>query len=116
MKLRHATALTLLGWYLLMPPMLGGNPPIYPSARPDLAAPLEKWLVTDTFDSASQCRTALASVLEVPKNLDVEKLTAQQVAQIKESKKGTWASSYQCVASDDPRLKGKKLTIVPASN
>src|SRR5258708_33138358 len=116
MKPRHAAALAVVGWYLMEPPMLGGNPPIYEPPRPDLSAPLERWIVDDTFDTASQCRAALASVREVPENLDVRRLTAEQFAQIQASKKGLWASSDQCVASDDPRLTGKKLTIVPESN
>ncbi|HXR23889.1 MAG TPA: hypothetical protein VN742_00920 [Candidatus Binataceae bacterium] len=112
MKPRHAATLALVGWYLMMPPMLGGNPPIYETPRPDLGAPLERWTVADTFDTASQCIAALASVREVPKNLDARTLTAEQLAQMQKSKKGLWASSDQCVVSDDPRLKGKKLTIV----
>ena len=116
MSLRHATALALVGWYLMMPPMLGGNPPIYETPRPDLNAPLGSWLVAEVFDTAAQCNEALATDREVPPNLDVRKLTAKQFAEIQNSKKGLWASSDRCVASDDPRLKGQNLTFVPPSN
>lgn len=115
-KPRHATTLAPVVWYLMEPPILGGNPPIYETPRPELSAPLESWMVDDTFNTASQCGAALASVREVPGNLDVRKLNAEHLAQIQTSKKGPWPSSEQCVASDDPRLKDTKLTIVPTSH
>jgi hypothetical protein len=37
MKPRHATALALVSWYLIMPPPLASNP-----NKPDLSAPLFK--------------------------------------------------------------------------
>jgi hypothetical protein len=115
MKFRHATQLALVVWYLMDPPMLGGNPPIYDSPRPNPSAPLEEWIVFDTFDTASQCREALASIREIPRNLDLKKLTTEQLIEVQKSKKGLWANSNRCVASDDPRLKGKKLTFAAPS-
>jgi hypothetical protein len=38
MKPRHAAALALVGWYLMVPPPMDGNP-----QTPDLSAPLSKW-------------------------------------------------------------------------
>jgi hypothetical protein len=104
MKTRHAAALALVGWYLMVPPMLGGNPPIHPTPQPDVNAPLGSWLVVDVFDTAAQCKVALASVREVPSNLNARKLTAKQLTEIQKSQKGFWASSNRCVASNDPRL------------
>jgi hypothetical protein len=88
MKPRHAAALALVGLYLMMPPMLGGNPPIYKTPRPDINAPLGSWLVADVFDTAAHCNAALATDREVPPNLDMRKLTAKQFVEIQKSEKG----------------------------
>jgi hypothetical protein len=111
MKVRHAAALALVGWYHRCSV---GILPIHETPRPDVNAPLGSWLVADVFDT--QCKAALADVRETPRNPDIRKLTAKQLAEIQESKKELWASSDRCVASDDVRLKGTKLTIVRPSN
>jgi hypothetical protein len=90
--------------------------PIHETLRPDLNAPLESWLVANIFDTAAQCKAALADVREMSRNPDIRKLTAKQLAEIQESKKELGASSDRCVASEDERLKGKKLTIIRPSN
>jgi hypothetical protein len=113
MKLRHAAALALVGWYHRCSV---GILPIHETPRPDLNAPLESWLVADVFDTAAQCKAALADVREMSRNPDIRKLTAKQLAEIQESKKELGASSDRCVASEDVRLKGKKLTIIRPSN
>jgi hypothetical protein len=53
-KLRHAAALTLVGWYLMVPP-----------SRPvvDLDAPLRKWTVLGATESRSVTRGARISLL-----------------------------------------------------
>jgi hypothetical protein len=98
MKPRHAAALALVGWYLMMPP-------IDPASRfgsgateqqADLKAPLYAWWITDTFDDLDQCKAAIASM--TPKTTG-----------------GYW-SHIQCISSEDLRLKGKRLQFVPGSN
>src|SRR5208337_304353 len=49
MKLHHAGALALVGWYLMVPP-LG------PDGWWDRSAPLPKYKVMDSFDTAKECR------------------------------------------------------------
>jgi hypothetical protein len=55
MKLRHAAALALVGWYLMMPPTSPPN-----SFTINEAAPLSKWYLIESFDSAESCKRALA--------------------------------------------------------
>ena len=87
MKLRHATALALVGWYLMVPPMNSwpGLPWI------DRDAPLSRWTTSAMFDSAKDCEIARekhehAYALAVKSTID---------------------DGAVCIASDDPRFKGK---------
>lgn len=66
MKLRHAAALALVGWYLMTPPIyeVTTNSPEsvkmgdkFYEVRP--SAPLGVWEVTASFDSADACQAAL---------------------------------------------------------
>jgi hypothetical protein len=91
-KLRHGTALALAGWYLIAPPVkpcpgeCGAD-----RQQIDLRAPLSRWQLIESFDSAEIC-----------KQYEVElKLTA--------STNIAWTRAHQseCIASDDPRLKEK---------
>jgi hypothetical protein len=54
MKLRHAAALALVGWYLLEPPFIK-----LPNGKYDaqIDAPLGKWFHFASFDEASDCET-----------------------------------------------------------
>jgi hypothetical protein len=77
MKLRHAAALALVGWYLMVPPQtrtwwIGEE-------RYDDAAPLNRWTIEQSFDKAELCEAA---------------------------RQATQAGHAVCVATDDPRLKG----------
>ncbi len=45
MKLPHAAALALVGWYLMLPP------------KQDIQAPIAKWRIVGNYDSADQCFT-----------------------------------------------------------
>jgi hypothetical protein len=51
MKLRHAAALALVGWYLLMPPAKHNGMPA--------DVPLSRWRNFGAFDSAAQSESAL---------------------------------------------------------
>src|SRR5216684_1321041 len=99
MNLRHAVALALVGWYLMTPPTescdgTGGHP-----CR---ESPLRNWTTEKTFNSASACNKARASNYEKFK------------AYLGNEPRNTWWEavlmqdfSAKCIASDDPRLKGK---------
>jgi len=67
MKLRHTAALALVGWYLMMPPLVEKPVPHDPSltmkenddALVDTRAPLSKWMNLRSFDFAPQCYAAI---------------------------------------------------------
>ena len=95
---RHAAALALLGWYLMVPPLV--NAPY----KIDMEAPLTSWKVYQTLDTAEECNKALLSAQAQYKH------TAS--APVGSIKKGTRAFALQmtfaqCVSSDDPGLKAK---------
>jgi hypothetical protein len=48
MNLRHAAALALMGWYLMVPPFSALN-------TPDPYAPLNKWRVVHSFETSNEC-------------------------------------------------------------
>jgi hypothetical protein len=50
MKIHRATALALVGRYLMLPP-------------PDTTAPFANWYTEGSFDSAAQCKAALDSLI-----------------------------------------------------
>jgi hypothetical protein len=88
MKPRHAASLTLVGWYLLIPPHLHWNSQ-HVTFSSD--APLREWKVAQPFDEAWTCdRTLMQNVVECG-TCPLESL---------------WLSA-QCIASDDSRLKEK---------
>jgi len=75
MKVRHAAALALIGWYLMAPP--SSLPTISSQGleiKEDATAPLSKWKSVGTFLTQKEC--------------DAHRVGA-----------------FRCVASDDPRLK-----------
>jgi hypothetical protein len=85
MRPRHAAALALVGWYLMIPPSVSGGF--------DSAAPLGKWFVYSSYDSAHEC--------EGSKFLNHEALK-QRNDHLKDA-----FEHAQCIATDDPRLKDK---------
>ena len=73
-----------------------------------LRAPLSEWFLSESFDTAQECQrvrekkynegsSAMHDLLKSERHPD-DGPRAQYIAQ------QTW---YQCIASDDPRLKGK---------
>jgi hypothetical protein len=119
MKSRHAVALALVGWYLLLPPIISGpltNGQI--GRKLSDGEPYSRWKAWGSYDSASECeaqrqllfsrsaaeagKIASASgcgsaagcdpiVPNSPTTLKGLELVRQMVA--------------ECIASDDPRLK-----------
>jgi hypothetical protein len=87
MNLRHATALAFLGWYLMVPHN-GPNEPI------------SEWYHAGSFDTAERC-TAL---LQWEKTDDYSKQA--QGTPIEKQEYQNALKDAQCVATDDPRLKG----------
>ena len=128
MNLRHAAALALVGWYL-MTPMPELDPGTHlPDGKPNMRAPLRYWTNQGSFDSAKECKAELESDIklhiQVAAQIRKEHRGEQQEAEEEEHDdrlanlpKGfnrglrgyglTAAIGAQCVATDDPRLKGE---------
>jgi hypothetical protein len=85
MNFRHAAALALIGWYLLVPLRENDN-----SAKLRADVPLGDWVYVSSFDTAKECREAGAKEAQ---------LYAKDPLEADEYE--TW----QCISSDDPRLK-----------
>jgi hypothetical protein len=121
-KIRHAAALVLVGWYLMMPPFYRVSGLIFKSRvrlEPDEAskfmedpfnpfqtlevysqAPIGDWSIESSYDLADTCEAAKIKDQGDsgwPEKREDIYLRLQSLRQ-HESK---------CVASDDPRLKGQ---------
>jgi len=107
MKLRHAAALALVGWYLTMPPV---NPVDERAARlnsdgymksgkwtVELNAPLVQWTIDERFDTTSGCEVARTRLPGPFASQDGTFEKAYYKA----------AKAARCIATDDPRLKSK---------
>jgi hypothetical protein len=113
MKLSHAAALALVGWYLMVPP---DHPRLdNPNDRPfawQSSAPLRAWQIVESFDSATDCKRGAQEILD-------RQISAfnywEQYKTVKERKSEAGKKVLQdfarynnavCIATDDPRLKG----------
>jgi hypothetical protein len=92
MKQRHAVAFALVGWYLMVPPSEDAN-------HIDPSVPLPKWVVLRAFDTAAACDEAQDQLRYRVSRLNLQIPVALAASEA--------AEFSQCVASDDPRLKGK---------
>jgi hypothetical protein len=103
MKPRHAAALALVGWYLMVPPLRHGKPTGADAVGPE--APLSVWQNMGSFDTAADCYKDLHSIRirhEAGKDLQGDNLPADLKAEFL-----ALDSDALCIATDDPRLKGK---------
>ncbi len=91
MKLRHATALALVGWYLMLPPS---------KLSPTIAykAPLNTWQLIRSFDTADDCEDFRGTFFENSKEQRALGLLNPAFRDY---------MFAECVASDDTRLKEK---------
>jgi len=90
MNLRHAAALALVGWYLMVPP------PNY------IGIPMANWPRRAVFDSKAQCESVFAVHVKRPGGGTV--LLPYKNPFPDYDPNWNWP---QCVSSDDPRPKEK---------
>jgi hypothetical protein len=90
---RHVVALALVGWYLMMPPLR------------ELQAPLSRWRIYKAFDTAEACEHELVAEQRWVKSGSKDRKVLTYSQDGKEQYFDGLAG--QCVATDDPRLKGK---------
>ncbi|MGD0076804.1 MAG: hypothetical protein ABSD31_21115 [Candidatus Binataceae bacterium] len=96
MNFRHAAALAAVGWYLMVPPF--GNGDFKENA------PISQWSTDTSFDTAKECEDYRVAVnkktqADLPPHGSKPTDSAQAFA--------VKMLLGQCIASDDPRLKGK---------
>jgi hypothetical protein len=84
-KLRHAAALALVGWYLMVPP--------YDGDQIHFDAPLSKWEVYSGEDSGRACEET-----------KVDQWKREVAAHEKDDTLKRRLVHSQCISSDDPRL------------
>ena len=103
MNLRHAAAFALVGWYLMVPSMMDCVG--VAQCRP---RPVSKWTIERSFDTAADCQEsadrlqqeAIGELTQAAKRWkDGHLLTVPEAA-------SAASGNAQCIASDDPRLKG----------
>jgi hypothetical protein len=110
MTLRHAAAVALVGWYLMVPPLLP------PSASRDRwavnsGAPLGQWETLSSHDTADACTSAAVeyrTYIQTQRRKNLAKYHVQPRDEDGNVAAADLANSLsQCVATDDPRLKEK---------
>jgi hypothetical protein len=110
MNLRHTAALALVAWYLIKPPVESCFGALNGHRCAEVA--LTKWEIQDTFDSRDRCETHLAHVKEKGQSYTSQYLRNEPTAKrvdFYQADLMTWDAA-QCIASDDPRLKGARLS------
>ncbi len=98
MKPRHAAALALVGWYLMVPPIgLDG--------MPDAKAPLSRWTIglMGSYDTARACKDRKLKDLDAAADYGKKHPELWDDPATRKMKDSRWEE--QCIASDDPRLK-----------
>jgi hypothetical protein len=90
MNLRHAAALVPVRWYLMAPPPDRKDEQSY-RVHWATAAPLSQWETASSYDSARECERSFQARL------------AHAEEDSPEAAK--FVGAFQCIASDDPRLK-----------
>ena len=102
MSLRHAAALALVGWYLLMPPIdMEGE-----KAKVDGSVPLSQWYhgarVYETQSACEEENAKLRAIAESHKNW-----IGPSGSVAAANDRYVLLTNQRCIATDDPRLKGK---------
>ena len=88
---RHAAALFLAGWYLMTPSSMLPQGIAYKK-------PLRQWYIVRSFDTADDCQDFLSTFFEDSRE--------KQALNMLEPAYRDYMFA-ECIASDDPRLRGK---------
>jgi hypothetical protein len=105
MKARHAAALAIVAWYLMIPPIGIDN-------KVDVRAPLSQWRKGVKFDLEKECDDSLKDAIQNPMTPDEYKAAAAATRKarmhpLSKSEMTKRTEESKCVAEDDPRLKKK---------
>ena len=109
MRFRRAAALALAGWYLMVPPTVKNA-----GWQIDENAPLSRWKIEGSYDSADSCTSDQRTWITTLKSLygpdyvkRITKLIGPNGANEQVTAFDGSLIESQCIASDDPRLKEK---------
>jgi hypothetical protein len=106
LSLRHAAAIALAGWYLMVPP--GSCKPEWVSQGKPLpcAAPLSEWIVTLSFASGDKCEAERRADISYGEQAMANANHSEDKQLVDSTRKIYWrALNEQCISTDDPRLK-----------
>jgi hypothetical protein len=110
MNLRHAAALSMLGWYLMVPPFAGKTKP---EDSLGLKAPVDQWMIIQSFDSEKSCNGETVKMKDGAEKM-LKQSDAAVLKNVAEFKTAAEAREWlkgrahaTCIARDDPRLKDK---------
>ena len=98
MKIRHAAVLTLVGWYLLAPPLT-------PQGIPGLNAPLSNWVIVGTFDTGADCREVIRIAPDYWREYPAARIP--RTGLVPEYGMAESLQHARCIATNDPHLKQK---------
>jgi hypothetical protein len=106
MKPWSSPVLFTVGWYLLMPPFVGG--------RPDIEAPLSRWDQAATFTSLSDCSDErdrqLKNVAQEAQQIDAEHEHSSDFSEGDQfSVVEQTVGASKCVSSEEPGLQATEL-------
>jgi hypothetical protein len=94
-NLRHATALAIVGWYLMVPTPA-------PETFMTVTPPIGRWAHRGSYDSEKECDQALDEMYRKSERAGFEMKGFSP-----EDVRRSWAFA-QCISTDDPRLKETK--------
>jgi hypothetical protein len=106
MKPWSSAVLFAVGWYLLMPPFVGG--------KPDIEAPLSRWDQAATFTSLNDCSDErdrqLKNVAQEAQRIDKEQEQSSDFSEGDQfSLVEQTVAASKCVSSEEPGLQATKL-------
>jgi hypothetical protein len=105
MKPRHAAALALVGWYLMVPPV---RQPKGESPYLDEHAEYRDWKIVHTFKSQDDCEASRDMIAKATRRGEPI-IFPDDDPRPPRADPAPWftqQSEIECIATDDPRLKG----------
>jgi hypothetical protein len=100
-RLCHAAALVLVGWYLMVPPPFDETSP---------AVPIARWMQWKAFDTAAHCEAVRGEMVGLSRKILFDEPAGPPLHPPPDACDKIVANEFllsECVASDDSRLKGK---------
>ena len=97
--LRHAAALALVGWYLMLPPLKLDQSGKY---HPEFEVPLNQWESLQSYDDAAKCEED-----NLRRTIALQSVSHHFPADRSAAVAAEQAVFGKCIATDDPRPKEK---------